>query len=244
MANNELVFGLHAVNRVLESAPERVLTAYVIDGSVNARIEQVLKLLNVCGCHVERVARPRLDKLADGGRHQGVVIVTRGGSVIPESALPDMISAAGQEAMFLILDGVQDPRNLGACLRVADGAGATAVIAPKNRAAGITVAARNVASGAAVPFMQVTNLARTLRLMKEHGIRLVGTSDKADTAVYAAGFSGPVGLVLGGEEKGMRRLTREACDVLVAIPMRGRVSSLNVSVAAGIVLYEALRQRL
>lgn len=239
----ERVYGLHAVERVLDLTPERVLSAHVIGKEPNARIELVLQKLQVCGCHIQRVGKEQLDKLSAGGRHQGVVIEVRGTSALPENVLPDLIRQVAADAFFLVLDSVQDPHNLGACMRVADGAGVTAVIAPKNRAAGLTTTTRKVASGAAVPFVQVTNLARTLRMMKEQGIWLVGAADEAQDSLYDANFTGPLALVLGGEEKGMRRLTREACDSLVSIPMNGYVSSLNVSVAAGVVLYEAVRQR-
>lgn len=243
MAEFEKVFGYHASNHVLDTAPERVLRAWTLAQRRDQRLVGLLEKLSTVGCHVEQMQRNQLDTLAEGGRHQGIVLEVKAQSALSENALFDMLQAHGDNPFLLILDGVQDPRNLGACLRVADGAGITAVIAPRDRAAGLTVSARKVASGAAVPFVQVTNLARTLRSLKEQGVWLVGTSDQAEGSVYQASLTGPLGLVLGGEEKGMRRLTTETCDSLVSIPMLGAVSSLNVSVAAGVVLYEAMRQR-
>lgn len=243
MSEKELVFGLHAAEHVLTKSPERVLAAFVQEGRSDRRFESVRQTLQVCGCHVTPLERSKLDTMAAGGRHQGVILEVKGSTALTESDLMQLVADAGGHAFLLILDGVQDPRNLGACLRVADGAGMTAVVVPKNRAAGLTMAAKKVASGAAVPFVQVTNLARCLRTLKEAGVWLVGTSDQATSEVYSANLTGSLGVVLGGEEKGIRRLTRESCDTLVSIPMLGRVSSLNVSVAAGVIVYEALRQR-
>lgn len=244
MSEKEMVFGLHAATHVLASSPERVLAAFVQDGRTDSRLQQVQSALEVCGCHVTSLSKSQLDRLAVGGRHQGVILEVRAASALSESDLMEMVAAAGDGVFLLVLDGVQDPRNLGACLRVADGAGVTAVVAPKNRAAGLTVSAKKVASGAAVPFVQVTNLARCLRALKDQGVWLVGTSDQAADTLFASNLTGPIAIVLGGEEKGIRRLTRETCDALISIPMSGSVGSLNVSVAAGIALYEAVRQRL
>ncbi len=243
MSEKELIFGLHAATHVLDSSPERVLAAFVQEGRNDQRSEKLLRALEVCGCHVTVMSKNKLDRLAGGGRHQGVVLEVRGSSALNESELVELVRDSGRNTLLLILDGVQDPRNLGACMRVADGVGATAVVAPKNRAAGMTVAAKKVASGASVPFVQVTNLARCLRSLKEEGVWLTATSDAAEQSLYESNLTGPMGIVLGGEEKGIRRLTKEVCDALVSIPMHGQVSSLNVSVAAWVVLYEALRQR-
>ena len=243
MSEKELIFGLHAAKHILDTAPERVLAAFVQAGRADQRLEAVHSSLEVCGCHVTSMPKNKLDRLAGGGRHQGVILEVRGNSALSEANLMELVANAGDKTLILVLDGVQDPRNLGACMRVADGAGVTAVVAPKNRAAGLTVAAKKVASGAAVPFVQVTNLARCLRSLKEAGVWLTGTSDAAQDTLFASNLTGPLAIVMGGEEKGVRRLTREACDTLVSIPMSGQVSSLNVSVAAGVVLYEALRQR-
>ena len=243
MAKNNLVWGLHAVSHFVEQSPERVLSAYVDETRRDKRITSLVEALKVCGCHLQYGDKNELDKLAEGGRHQGAVIEVRGELSWSEDQLENLLREKAGGVLLLILDSVQDPRNLGACLRVADGAGVTAVIAPKNRAAGLTVSAGKVASGAAVPFIQVTNLARSMRKLKSQGILIIGTSDTAEETLYQANFTGPLAIVLGGEENGMRRLTREACDSLVSIPMKGQVSSLNVSVAAGVVLYEAIRQR-
>ena len=190
------------------------------------------------------VDRVRLDRLAGGhARHQGVVASVSVNATSPD--LDDVLAALSEPALLLVLDGVQDPHNLGACLRVADGAGAHAVIAPKDRAVGLNATVVKVASGAAdtVPYVTVTNLARTLRELRERDIWCVGTSDDADKQIYAVDLRVPLALVLGAEGDGMRRLTRETCDVLASIPMHGSVESLNVSVACGICLFEARRQR-
>jgi 23S rRNA (guanosine2251-2'-O)-methyltransferase len=186
-----------------------------------------------------------LDKLADGGRHQGVLAEVAARSGDPETQLEEALEAAGPTPLLLVLDGVQDPHNLGACLRSADAAGVAAVIAPRDRAAGLTPVVRKVAAGAAeaVPFVAVVNLARTLRELKERGLWLVGTDDSADKSLHDVDLTGPLALVMGSEGEGMRRLTRECCDQLVSIPMAGAVESLNVSVATGVVLFEAVRQR-
>jgi 23S rRNA (guanosine2251-2'-O)-methyltransferase len=188
----------------------------------------------------------QLDRLAAGERHQGVVaeLAPRAGD--PETQLEEALEALGDAPpLLLVLDGVTDPHNLGACLRSADAAGVAAVIVPRDRAAGLTPVVRKVAAGAAetVPLVQVVNLARTLRQLQQRGVWLVGTADDAPRTLYDIDCTGPVALVLGSEGEGMRRLTREACDELVSIPMQGAVESLNVSVAAGVVLFEAVRQR-
>ena len=186
----------------------------------------------------------RLDGMSGGVRHQGVVAQAQ--PVDMPKFLEDVLEGLAEPPLLLILDGVQDPHNLGACLRVADGAGAHAVIAPKDRSVGLTLAAIKVASGAAesVPYIAVTNLARTMRDLKDRGVWLVGADDSAPQTLYQAKIDGPIGLVLGAEGEGLRRLTKENCDLLVSIPMLGSVESLNVSVASGICLYEARRRRL
>ena len=186
-----------------------------------------------------------LDRMAAGGVHQGVVAEVAEAVAPGEGDLEDIVRAAGPGVLLLVLDGVQDPHNLGACLRTADAAGVHAVIAPRDRAAGLTAVARKVAAGAAeaVPFIQVTNLARTLGRLKELGLWIVGAAGQAEMDLYQADLKGPLVIVMGSEGAGLRRLTREACDFTVRLPMQGVVESLNVSVATGIVLYEALRQR-
>ena len=240
-----VAYGIHAVRVLLARNPERVSRLLVTSGRDAGRLAELKSLAQRAGVQVSATDDASLDKLAEGGRHQGVVaeIVPRAGD--PETQLEEALEAARGAPLLLVLDGVQDPHNLGACLRSADAAGVTAVIAPRDRAAGLTPVARKVAAGAAetVPFVPVVNLARALRALKERGIWLVGTDDAADKTLYQADLTGPVALVMGSEGEGLRRLTRENCDQLVSIPMAGAVESLNVSVATGVVLFEAVRQR-
>jgi 23S rRNA (guanosine2251-2'-O)-methyltransferase len=214
-------------------------------GKDAGRLAEIRALAARSGIQVTTVDAAVLDKLAEGGRHQGVLaeVVARSGD--PETQLEEALEAASGPPLLLVLDGVQDPHNLGACLRSADAAGVAAVIVPRDRAAGLTPVVRKVAAGAAetVPLVSVVNLARTIRELKERGIWLTGTDDSADKSLYDVDLKGPLAIVMGSEGEGMRRLTRECCDQLVSIPMGGAVESLNVSVAAGVVLFEAVRQR-
>jgi len=240
------VFGLHAVGSLLQRDPTRVSVLLVQEGRRDARVEEVLALASRAGVPVRRVARSELDERVPGVSHQGVVAESGAAAAgLTEQGLPDFLAALGEPPFLLVLDGVQDPHNLGACLRSADAAGVHAVIVPRDRAAPLNGAARKVACGAAdaVPLVRVTNLARTLRGLRDAGIWIYGAAGDAPQTLYEADLSGPLALVLGGEGKGLRRLTREHCDGLIAIPMAGSVSSLNVSVAAGICLFEARRQR-
>jgi 23S rRNA (guanosine2251-2'-O)-methyltransferase len=240
-----MAYGVHAVRIMLVRNPGRVQRVLIAGGRDAARHAEIKSLAQRAGIQVVAADDASLDKLADGGRHQGVLaqIVPRAGD--PETQLEQALEAAPGPPLLLVLDGVQDPHNLGACLRSADAAGVDAVIAPRDRAVGLTPVVRKVAAGAAeiVPFVSVVNLARTLRDLKQRGLWLIGTDDEADDTVYDADFTGPVALVMGSEGEGMRRLTRECCNQLVSIPMAGAVESLNVSVAAGVVLFEAVRQR-
>lgn len=240
-----VAYGVHAVRVLLARNPERVRRVLVTSGRDAGRLAEIKSQAHRAGVPVGAIDDASLDKLADGGRHQGVVaeIVPRTGD--PETLLEEALEAAQGAPLLLVLDGVQDPHNLGACLRSADAAGVTAVIAPRDRAAGLTPVARKVAAGAAetVPFIPVVNLARALRDLKERGVWLVGTDDTADRTLFEADLTGPAALVMGSEGEGLRRLTRECCDQLVSIPMAGAVESLNVSVATGVVLFEAVRQR-
>ena len=240
-----VTYGIHAVRVLLARNPERVRRLLVASGRDAGRLVELKSLAQRAGVQVIASDDSSLDKLAEGGRHQGVVaeIVPRASD--PETQLEEALEAAEGAPLLLVLDGVQDPHNLGACLRSADAAGVTAVIAPRDRAAGLTPVARKVAAGAAetVPFVPVVNLARVLRDLQGRGIWLVGTDDTADKTLFEADLTGPVALVMGSEGEGLRRLTRECCDQLVSIPMAGAVESLNVSVATGIVLFEAVRQR-
>jgi 23S rRNA (guanosine2251-2'-O)-methyltransferase len=240
-----VAYGVHAVRVLLSRTPQRVRRVMVAEGKESVRLAEIHALAAQAGVAVVTVDAASLDKLADGGRHQGVLAEVAARSGDPETQLEEALEAAGPTPLLLVLDGVQDPHNLGACLRSADAAGVAAVIAPRDRAAGLTPVVRKVAAGAAeaVPFVAVVNLARTLRELKERGLWLVGTDDSADKSLHDVDLTGPLALVMGSEGEGMRRLTRECCDQLVSIPMAGAVESLNVSVATGVVLFEAVRQR-
>lgn len=246
MSSIQIIYGLHAVQALLEKEPESVSAVWLDRARHDKRIQSVFGLAKKTGVTIHKVEREALDKLCGNSQHQGVVAESLVSGVWDEAALMNLLEALQEPPLLLILDGVTDPHNLGACLRSADGAGVHAVIAPKDNACTLTGTVRKVASGAAesVPFVQVTNLARTLGKLKDAGIWLVGTTGNADQNLYETDLKGPIGIVMGAEGQGMRRLTAEACDFLVSLPMRGKVESLNVSVTTGICLYEALRQRL
>lgn len=241
---SKMIFGFHAVTSRIRHEASSVEELYVDAQRDDARMRDLLHTARTSGVRIIQADDQRLSNMVGTRRHQGVV--ARAGGLSLARNLDELLDAIEGPPLLLILDGITDPHNLGACLRVADGAGVHAVIAPRDRAAGLNATAAKVASGAAetVSYITVTNLARAMRDLKERGIRLIGASDAADRNVYAADFCGPTALVMGSEGEGMRRLTRETCDVLVAIPMSGLVESLNVSVAAGVCLYEAKRQRL
>src|SRR5688572_12232580 len=239
----QVLFGFHAVGIRLKVAPRSVIELHVDASRRDPRMQQFGARAREAGVRLVESDDQRLQKLAGTPRHQGVV-----GLVEPlrqAKSLDDLLDGIDVPPLLLVLDGVTDPHNLGACLRVADGAGAHAVIAPRDHAVGLNATVAKVASGAAetVPYLMVTNLARSLNELKERDIRVIGTTDDAEITLYEADLSGPVALVLGAEGAGMRQLTRKTCDQLVRIPMQGAVESLNVSVASGICLYEALRQR-
>lgn len=244
MTQTVLIHGFHAITSRLRQSPASVLEIYLDQERHDQRSRDLLQLAENHGVRVVQVSRQRLDGMAPDGRHQGVVAKATAGPVLPHT-LDGVLESLTEPALLLVLDGVQDPHNLGACLRVADAMGAHAVIAPRDRAAGLNPTVRKVASGAAetVPFITVTNLARTLRELQELGVWVVGTAGEAAKDLFGMKLNGPLALVLGAEGEGLRRLTRENCDELVRIPMFGMVESLNVSVAAGICLYEARRQR-
>ncbi|MEJ6023365.1 23S rRNA (guanosine(2251)-2'-O)-methyltransferase RlmB [Ramlibacter sp. PS4R-6] len=243
MSSAKVLFGFHAVGVRLKTAPRSVLEVYADPTRKDARMRQFLARVQEAGVRVIEADSLRLAKLAGSHGHQGVA--ARVEPLPTTHSLDDLLDGLQQPPLLLVLDGVTDPHNLGACLRVADGAGAQAVIAPKDHAVGINATVAKVASGAAetVPYFMVTNLARTLGELKERNIWCIGTADDAPHTIYRADLKAPVALVLGAEGTGMRQLTRKTCDELVSIPMRGGVESLNVSVAAGVCLYEALRQR-
>jgi 23S rRNA (guanosine2251-2'-O)-methyltransferase len=235
--------GFHAVTGRLRQKAGTISEIYVDAGRNDGRARDLKKMAEKAGVRVIPVDGKRLDGMAGGARHQGVVAQAQ--PLDMPQFIEDVLEGLEEPPLLLILDGVQDPHNLGACLRVADGAGAHAVIAPKDRSVGLTTAAIKVASGAAetVPYIVVTNLARTMRDLKDRNIWLVGTDDEAPKSLYEEKLDGAIGLVMGAEGEGLRRLTRENCDLLVSIPMRGSVESLNVSVASGVCLYEARRRR-
>ncbi|MES2400795.1 MAG: 23S rRNA (guanosine(2251)-2'-O)-methyltransferase RlmB [Pseudomonadota bacterium] len=243
----KVLFGFHAVGVRLKTAPQSVFEVFYDVARRDARMRQFTDRAREAGVRLIESDGLRLAKMCGSHGHQGVVArVDPMAQVKSLDELLEQLEEAGTaQPLLLVLDGVTDPHNLGACLRVADGAGAHAVIAPKDHAAGINATVAKVASGAAetVPYFMVTNLARTLGELKERNIWCIGTSDDAEKTIYDVDLKGPVALVLGAEGEGMRQLTRKTCDELVRIPMRGAVESLNVSVASGVCLYEALRQR-
>ncbi len=246
MSDARILFGFHAVLSRLRQHSASVQEILIDRDRVDARMKDLLSMAESAGVRTMQVERSRLDGMAGmNGRHQGVIARVVD-TPIPYKDIHDILESDLKEpAFFLILDGVEDPHNLGACLRVADAMGVHAVIAPKDRAAGLNATVRKVACGAAetVPFIAVTNLARTIRELKEAGVFVVGTTMDAPGTLHNTKLEGPIALVLGAEGDGMRRLTQETCDALITIPMYGSVQSLNVSVASGICLYEIRRQR-
>lgn len=239
-----MIFGIHAVNAVLASDPSRFIEVFVLKDRQDDRLLPVINELQMLGITMQQAGRKALDDKVNGASHQGIIARVRPGKQYNENDLDDLL--AGQEnPLLLVLDGVTDPHNLGACLRNADAAGAVAVIVPKDRSAQLNATASKVACGAAeiMPLVRVTNLARTLRALQDKGVWVVGTAGEATHDIYQSKLTGPLAIVMGAEGEGMRRLTRETCDDLIKIPMAGSVSSLNVSVATGICLFEAVRQR-
>ncbi len=240
--SSRLIYGFHAVISKLRHDPESIKEILIDATRQDARARDLLKHAELQGTRVIATDGKRLDGMAPDGKHQGVVARIEGGRKVAH--LDDVLDTLEEPAFLLVLDGITDPRNLGACLRVADAAGVHAVIAPKDRAVGLTDVAAKTACGAAetVPYVMVTNLARTLRELQERDIWVIGTAGEAESDLYAAEWPKATAWVLGAEGEGMRRLTRENCDQLVKIPMHGTVESLNVSVAAGVCLFEARRR--
>ena len=240
----EWLFGLHAVQAVLKTSGSKIQELRVQKGRDDQRLKKILNLAEQQSVPVTWVLRSDLDALASG-RHQGVAALCEGAGVQDENYLFALLQELEEPPFLLILDGVTHPHNLGACMRSADAAGVQAVIVPKDNAVGVTPTVQKVACGAAetVPLVVVTNLSRTLKQLQEQGLWIVGTAGEAEQLVYDVDLKGPIAFVMGAEEKGLRRLTRENCDLLVKLPMAGVVSSLNVSVAAGVCLFEAVRQR-
>ena len=243
MSGNRLIFGFHAVVSRLRQNPASIKEIFLDAVRQDQRARDLSKLAEAQGVRLISCDSARLAGMAGEARHQGVAA-----NIDPSRSyidIEDVLDTLTEPALLLILDGIQDPHNLGACLRVADAFGVHAVVAPKDRAVGLTATVHKVASGAAdaVPYISVTNLARTLRELKLRGVSIIGTAADADSDLYSVRLEGPIAWVLGAEEKGMRRLTRETCDQLVSIPMLGSVENLNVSVSAGICLFETRRQR-
>ncbi|MDH5649502.1 MAG: 23S rRNA (guanosine(2251)-2'-O)-methyltransferase RlmB [Gammaproteobacteria bacterium] len=244
MPRDDVICGYHAVLSALDHHPDTVAEIFLQDKQREKRAETLVQRARAAGVRIKQVSRVELDQIVgEQTRHQGVV--ARLNAQIPPLNFEAFLETLDNNAFLLVLDGIQDPHNLGACLRSADAAGVQAVIIPKDKAASITPVVRRAASGAAevMPLYQVTNLARSLREIKDKGVWLVGTSDDAEESLYEADLTGPMAIVMGSEGKGMRHLTREHCDKFISIPMHGTVSSLNVSVATGVCLFEAMRQR-
>ena len=243
MATTKVLFGFHAVTVRLKTAPQSVRELHVDPTRRDARMRQFVQRAHEVGVRVIDSDDDNLQRLCGTHRHQGVV--ARVDPVFQARTLAEVLEDVSDEPLLLLLDGVTDPHNLGACLRVADGAGAHAVIAPKDHAVGVNATVAKVASGAAetVPYLMVTNLARCITELKAQQVLVVGAADDAPATLYEADLRGPLAIVLGAEGKGLRQLTRTSCDALMRIPMHGAVESLNVSVAAGVCLFEARRQR-
>lgn len=250
MSQKEWVYGIHTVSELLKQHPEDVLELLIQQDREDKRINEVKSLAAAAGVNWQGQDRKDLDKrlrnLGAGAVHQGVIALCKfGGSILDERGLDTLLDGLSHPALLLILDEVTDPHNLGACLRTADAAGVDAVIVPKDRAAPLNMTARKVACGAAdtIAFAAVTNLSRTLESLKQRGIWIAGAAGEAQDSLYGMDFKQPIAIVMGSEGKGLRRLTREHCDYLLSIPMAGELSSLNVSVATGLCLFEAVRQR-
>lgn len=239
-----LVYGLHPAEAVISRRLESVLSAVVLDARPSGQLAGLVARLEAANVPIERARRDQLDRLTQGGTHQGILLRVPPPRAYDLNTLEDLVESRGDLLRLLVLDRVEDPRNLGACLRTADAAGIDAVVVPKARSAKLSATALKAAAGAAesIPLVVVPNLARSLRWLKDAGVRLVGTDERGKVSLFEASLTSPIAIVLGAEGKGLRRLTREACDQLIRIPMQGTVESLNVSVAAAVVLYESIRQ--
>ncbi|MBA1262464.1 23S rRNA (guanosine(2251)-2'-O)-methyltransferase RlmB [Stutzerimonas sp. NM35] len=244
MSDLEKIYGLHAVEALLRHHPKRVKQVWLAEGRDDPRVQTLIQLAEQSRIRVGQCERRELDAWVEGV-HQGVVADVSPSQVWGDAMLEELLDRTEGTPLLLVLDGVTDPHNLGACLRTADAAGALAVIIPKDKSATLNATVRKVACGAAevIPLVAVTNLARTLEKLQQRGLWIVGTAGEAEQEIYDQDLRGPIVLVMGAEGRGMRRLTREHCDFLVRLPMAGSVSSLNVSVATGVCLFEALRQR-
>jgi len=244
---DDQVFGLHAVEQIFENDISRVIEIWVKEERNDAKIQVLLKKAKQQSIAIHPVSKRTLDKISDNGHHQGIVIRCKTSHKTKmQPTLEELLPSLTEPPFLLVLDELQDPHNLGACLRTADAAGVHAVIVPKNNTVKLTAIVKAVACGAAdnVPLIQITNLARTLRWLQEQGVWIVGADEKSQDSLFETNLAGPLAFVLGTEGTGLRRLTRETCDMLVRIPTLGKIKSLNVSVATGVCLYEAVRQRL
>lgn len=243
---SELIYGIHTVIAALENNPLNIIEVWLQEHRDDKMFRKIFDLTKVKHVKVVEVAKTKMNELIGHHKHQGVIAVLAMTRQHQEDDLLNLLHDAANSALFLVLDGVQDPHNLGACLRTANAAGVTAVIVPKDKAVGLTSVVHKVACGAAetTPFIQVTNLARTLKVLQNHNVWIYGADAEAELTVYHADLTGNVALVLGAEGRGLRRLTKENCDELINIPMVGDVSSLNVSVATGICLFEVVRRRI
>ncbi len=246
MSKSEMLFGMHAVEAVIVRSPERFIEIYALKGRQDDRVTSIIDKARKHGISVQFMTRNVLDNKAGDNHHQGIIARVQVAPALTEADLADLITNSKKPPFILILDGVTDPHNLGAVMRSADAAGVTAIVVPKDNSTKITPTVQKVACGAAetVPFIQVTNLARTMRFLQQENIWIFGTAGETEQTLYDTKFKGPIAIAMGAEGTGLRRLTREHCDELIKIPMVGSVSSLNVSVATGICLFEVIRQRL
>jgi len=242
--NTDLIYGLHTVRRLLQHAPERIIAVFVQQGRSDNRLLELIDNAKALELRIERLSSKELGKLVAEENHQGIVAECIAAEPLSENALPQLLEQTASP-LFLVLDQIQDPHNLGACLRTADAVGATAIIIPRDQSVGLTPIVRKVACGAAetIPLIQVVNLARCLRTLSAAGVWLIGTAADAPVSLFAANLTTPLALILGNEASGLRHLTTDLCDQLIYIPMQGAVESLNVSVAAGVCLFECYRQR-
>jgi 23S rRNA (guanosine2251-2'-O)-methyltransferase len=245
MSKSELIYGMHAVDALLEKQPERIIEVYALKGRDDERLNKIITKSQEWGLSVQLMLRKSMDEKSEGEQHQGIIARVKAVKVLTDNDLEPILNELDVPPFLLILDGVTDPHNLGACLRSADAAGVHAVIIPKDNSASLTPVVRKVACGAAesIPLIHVTNLARTMRSLQDKGIWIYGTAGEATQNIYDCKLEGGMALAMGAEGKGLRRLTREHCDELIKLPMAGAVSSLNVSVATGICLFEVVRQR-
>lgn len=243
MSKADWIYGIHSVAAVLKTQPERIQALYVLQGRQDERVQKLIDQAAKHGAAISRVTRKELDKIA-AGNHQGIVAEVAEGRTYDEDYLEELVEEHRKKLLLLVLDGVTDPHNLGACMRTAEAAGCHAVIIPKDNSCGMNGTVRKVAAGAAdhLPLVVVTNLARCLKSLQQHGVWTVGAAGEATHSLYEAKLSTPMALVMGAEGSGMRRLTKETCDELISIPMLGETSSLNVSVATGVCLFEIVRQ--